>query len=84
MEAQLTRTKVWSLARAQIVNRAREQFLSRPGLPKNQNCRISRGHSFDLLQYSSYRFAVADNFLEIELRFQLVFQILLLLCELVL
>ena len=81
MEAQLTRTKVWLLARAQIVNCPRQQFLSRTSLPQNQDRGVSGGHGFDLFQNSPDGFAMADDLLKIELGFQLIFQILLLLAS---
>ncbi len=71
-------------ARAQIVNRPGQQFLSRTCFPKNQNRGISRRYGLDLFQNPPDGFAVADDFLEIELGFQLIFKILLLFGQLVL
>src|SRR5262249_46049503 len=51
-------------ARAQIMNRARNQFLARSGFPVNQDRRAGRSNGLDLMQDCSQDFAVANNLFE--------------------
>src|SRR5579862_1485544 len=72
------------MARAQIVNRTGEQLFSSAGLSQNQDRGIRRRNRLNLFQDPPDLRAVANDLLKIKLSFQLVFQILLLLRELVL
>src|SRR6266566_140029 len=68
---------------AQIVNSAGDQFFSRAGLSLDEHGGIGRSHGFDLLQDGAQRWAFAHNFFEIHLRADFVFEVELLLCQLV-
>src|SRR5215831_5325922 len=71
-------------ARTEVMNRARNEFFARSSLPVNQHRAIRAGNSFDLPEDRVERLATADNVFEPVLAPDLVFQIQLLLRELIL
>src|SRR5215472_10096713 len=71
-------------ARAEIMNRPCHQFLARTGLPVNQHRGTGRSHGFDLVKDGAKGFTTADNLFEALLGSDFVFEIQLLLGELVL
>src|SRR6516225_2468588 len=71
-------------ARAEIMNRTRDQFLACSGLPVNQHRGTGRGNGLDLVEDGTKGFAMADDLFEAVLGSDFVFKIQLLLRELVL
>src|SRR5215470_7978898 len=71
-------------AGTQIVNRARDQLLPGASLSVNQNGGIGGRDRLDLLQDPAQRLAPADDLLEFQLASDFVFEIQLLLSQLIL
>src|SRR5712692_2206077 len=69
---------------AEVVNRARDQFLASAGLAVNQHRGTGRGDRLDLAEDSAKGFATADDLFEALLGPDFIFEIQLLLRELVL
>ena len=69
-------------AAAQVVNRAGDQLLAGAGFAVNEHGRIGRRDGLDLLQHLPERRALADDLLEVELGADLVFEVELLLGQL--
>src|SRR5215831_2857500 len=70
-------------ARAEVVNRARHQFLACAGLPINQHRGTSRGNGLDLAEDGTKGLAMADDLFKALLGSDFVFEIQLLLRQLV-
>ena len=82
--AALTRTKVPPSARSRSWIRAREQLFAGPGLAEEQNRRIGSAQPLDSLQHPLQRRAAADDVPEVVFDANLLFEVQLLLGELVL
>src|SRR6202790_511208 len=67
----------------QVVNRSSNQFLSGSGFTLDEHGGIGRRHGFNLLQYGTQQGTVPDNFLEVHLRTDFVFEIKFLLRQLI-
>ena len=84
MAAQFSLTNVRAAPPAQVVDRARDQFLAGARLALNQHRRIGRRDDLDLLQHLPERRALADDLLEVVLGADLVFEVELLGAQLLL
>ena len=65
------------------MNRARDEFLARPGLAVNQHRGIGGRNGFDLGEHAAQGVAVADDFVEVQFGADFVFEIQFLLRELI-
>ena len=84
MAAQLSLTKVRSLARAQLVQGAGDEFLARARLAADEHRGVGGGDGLDLLQHPAQGGALADDLAEVVLGADLLLQVGILLGELVL
>src|SRR5215813_4308599 len=70
-------------ARRKAMNRARDQFLARPGLASDQDCRVSRRDLLDAVQRAAYRRRIAHDLVELLAPAQLLTQHYVFLLQLV-
>ena len=73
--AQFNLTNVRAAPPAQVVDRARDQFLAGARLALDQHRRVGRRDDLDLLQHLPERRALADDLVEVVLRANLVFEV---------
>src|SRR5215470_1977726 len=76
--------KWFRTARAQVMNCPRHQFLARAGFSVNQDRRACGSNSLDLVEDIAKGFAMPNDLFETTLGSDFVFEIQLLLCELIL
>src|SRR5260370_6724548 len=72
------------LACAQVVDRARDQFLAGAGFSIDEDRGISGCYGFDLLQHAAQRLTSADDLFKLQLAADFVFEVQLFLSKLVL
>ena len=73
--AQFSLTNAFVAPRTEVMQRARHQFLARSRIAIYKDRRIGGRNGFDLAQHAAQRRAFADDFLELQLAADLVFEI---------
>jgi len=83
MAAQLSLTKAWEARGPELMNGAGDQFFARAGLIRDEHGRIGRRDGLYLMQHMAEGGAVSHNVRKVQLTADGIFQIQLLLRELV-